>query len=83
MRNYMKAWQFTEIGAPLALRDVPDPQPASDEIVIDTEAAGLCHSDVSFLDDTLTPLLPFAPITLGHEIAGVVSAWLLTRAAGQ
>jgi len=70
----MKAWQFTEIGAPLTLRDVPDPQPAPDEIVIDTKAAGLCHSDVSFIDGTLTPLLPFAPITLGHEIAGVVSA---------
>jgi alcohol dehydrogenase, propanol-preferring len=73
-RNDMKAWQFTEIGAPLTLREVADPQPAPDGIVIDTRAAGLCHSDVSFLDGTLTPLLPFAPITLGHEIAGVVSA---------
>jgi propanol-preferring alcohol dehydrogenase len=42
--------------------------------VIDMKAAGLCHSDVGFLDGTLTPLLPFAPITLGHEIAGTVSA---------
>lgn len=70
----MKAWQFTEIGTPLTLREVPDPQPAPDGIVINTKAAGLCHSDVSFVDGTLTPLLPFAPITLGHEIAGVVSA---------
>jgi alcohol dehydrogenase, propanol-preferring len=70
----MLAWQFTEVGAPLSLREVADPQPADDGIVIDTVAAGLCHSDVSFLDGTLTSLLPFAPITLGHEIAGVVSA---------
>ncbi len=70
----MLAWQFTEVGPPLTLRGVPDPTPAADGIAIDTMAAGLCHSDVSFLDGTLTSLLPFAPITLGHEIAGVVSA---------
>jgi D-arabinose 1-dehydrogenase-like Zn-dependent alcohol dehydrogenase len=70
----MLAWQFTQVGAPLTLREVPDPTPAADGIVIDTMAAGLCHSDVSFLDGTLSSLLPFAPITLGHEIAGVVSS---------
>lgn len=43
-------------------------------------AAGLCHSDVSYVsyvsyvDGTLTPLLGPAPITLRHEIAGFVSA---------
>lgn len=70
----MRAWRFTEVDAPLTLAEVPDPVPAADEIVIDVKAAGLCHSDVGFLDGTLTPLLPFAPITLGHEIAGIVSA---------
>lgn len=70
----MKAWQFTEVDAPLTLSDVEVPQPAADEIVVHVRAAGLCHSDVSFIDGTLTPLLPFRPITLGHEIAGVVSA---------
>jgi alcohol dehydrogenase, propanol-preferring len=70
----MQAWQFMEVGKPLSLNEVPEPQPEPDEIVIDTKAAGLCHSDVSFLDGTLTPLLPFSPITLGHEIAGIVSA---------
>lgn len=70
----MHAWQFTDVGAPLALHEVPTPDPAGDEIRIHVHAAGLCHSDVGFLDGTLTPLLPFRPITLGHEIAGVVSA---------
>jgi propanol-preferring alcohol dehydrogenase len=70
----VQAWQFMEAGKPLSLNEVPEPQPEPDEIVIDTKAAGLCHSDVSFLDGTLTPLLPFSPITLGHEIAGIVSA---------
>lgn len=70
----MHAWQFTDVGAPLALHEVSTPEPEADEIRIHVRAAGLCHSDVGFLDGTLTPLLPFRPITLGHEIAGVVSA---------
>ncbi len=70
----MRAWQFTDVGAPLTLTEVPTPDPGADEIRIRVHAAGLCHSDVGFIDGTLTPLLPFRPITLGHEIAGVVSA---------
>lgn len=70
----MRAWQFEEVGRPLALNEVPEPEPGAGEIVVEVKAAGICHSDVSFLDGTLTGLLPFRPITLGHEIAGVVTA---------
>ncbi|MFJ9157954.1 zinc-binding dehydrogenase [Streptomyces griseoviridis] len=70
----MKAWQFTEVGKPLTRNEVPEPEAGPGEIVIAVRAAGLCHSDVGFLDGTLTSLLPFRPITLGHEIAGVVAA---------
>ncbi|KUL46591.1 MULTISPECIES: zinc-binding dehydrogenase [Streptomyces] len=70
----MRAWQFTEVGKPLTMSEVTAPAPAADELVVHVRAAGLCHSDVGFLDGTLTPLLPFRPITLGHEIAGIVSA---------
>ncbi|MFF0228550.1 zinc-binding dehydrogenase [Streptomyces sp. NPDC004629] len=70
----MRAWQFTDVGKPLTMSEVPAPAPAAGELVVHVRAAGLCHSDVGFLDGTLTPLLPFRPITLGHEIAGIVSA---------
>ncbi|MEU0805987.1 zinc-binding dehydrogenase [Streptomyces sp. NPDC005970] len=70
----MKAWQFTEVGKPLVRNEIPEPEAGAGEIVIEVKAAGLCHSDVGFLDGTLTSLLPFRPITLGHEIAGVVAA---------
>jgi propanol-preferring alcohol dehydrogenase len=70
----MKAWQFVEEGKPLSLNEIPNPQPASDEVVIDIKAAGLCHSDVGYLDGTLSSILPFRPITLGHEIAGVIAS---------
>jgi D-arabinose 1-dehydrogenase-like Zn-dependent alcohol dehydrogenase len=70
----MLAWQFEEVGQPLALNEVPEPEPQEGEVVVAVEAAGICHSDVGFLDGTLTHLLPYRPITLGHEIAGVVEA---------
>lgn len=69
----MEAWQFAEVGKPLSRNEVAEPTARSGEIVIAVKAAGLCHSDVGFLDGTLTPLLPYRPITLGHEIAGVVA----------
>ena len=68
----MKAWQFVSEDHPLELREVPEPTPGSDELVIEVAAAGICHSDVGFLDGTLSGLLPHRPITLGHEIAGMV-----------
>ncbi|MEU3947519.1 zinc-binding dehydrogenase [Streptomyces sp. NPDC029526] len=70
----MKAWQFNEVNAPFTLVEREDPKPGADEIVIDVKASGLCHSDVSFVDGTLTPILGHRPIILGHETAGVVSA---------
>jgi 2-desacetyl-2-hydroxyethyl bacteriochlorophyllide A dehydrogenase len=70
----MHGWQFTEVGKPLTLVELPDPVPGPGQVVIDTVAAGLCHSDLSYMDGTLTPLLGPAPIILGHEMAGHVSA---------
>lgn len=70
----MKAWQFTGVGKPLERVELPDPVAGPGEIVIDIKAAGLCHSDVSYMDGTITSLLAHVPIVLGHEIAGVVSA---------
>jgi 2-desacetyl-2-hydroxyethyl bacteriochlorophyllide A dehydrogenase len=70
----MKAWQFVELGSPLTLNEVPEPVAGSGEVVIEVKAAGICHSDTGYIDGTLTPVLAFSPITLGHEIAGVISS---------
>jgi alcohol dehydrogenase, propanol-preferring len=70
----MKAWQFVTEHKPLELHEIPEPEPGQDEVVLDVKGAGICHSDVGFLDGTLSGLLPYRPITLGHEIAGIVSA---------
>jgi propanol-preferring alcohol dehydrogenase len=57
----------------LQLIERDDPRPGPGQVVIDVKAAGLCHSDVGFLDGTLTWMLPHLPMVLGHEVAGTVS----------
>lgn len=71
----MKAWLFNGAGRPLELAEVPDPVAGPGEIVVDVRASGLCHSDVSALDDPNWAVnFPSLPIVLGHEASGVVSA---------
>lgn len=60
-----------EVGAPLAVEEVDLDSPASNEVVVEVAAAGLCHSDLHFLDGRYE-MRP--PAILGHESAGVVSA---------
>ncbi|SIM52681.1 alcohol dehydrogenase, propanol-preferring [Micromonospora cremea] len=68
----MKAWQFIGVGSPLTLRDVDVPEAGPGQVLIDVKASGLCHSDIGYLEGTITHL-PFAPITLGHEMSGVIA----------
>jgi propanol-preferring alcohol dehydrogenase len=71
----MKAWQFTGTGEPLVLNDVSEPIPGPGHVVLDVKAAGLCHSDSGIMHDPhQIGMAAKLPITLGHEIAGIVSA---------
>ncbi len=70
----MRAWQFTNTHEPLVLNEVDEPRAGADEVVIDIKSAGLCHSDVGMLDDEgWLPYVAKRPITIGHEIAGVIA----------
>jgi len=70
----MRAWQFTNTHEPLVLADVDEPTAAPGEVVINVKSAGLCHSDVGLMDDAgWLSLLAKRPITIGHEVAGVIS----------
>lgn len=70
----MKAWLFNGPNQPLELIERPDPQPGTGQVVIDVKAAGLCHSDVGFMEGAISSHLGHIPIILGHEVAGVVSS---------
>lgn len=70
----MKAAVLRQFREPLSLEDVDPPTPASDEVLIQVEACGACHSDVHVADGDWTQLAPIVkrPLILGHEIAGRV-----------
>jgi len=69
----MQSWRFHGTDQPLTLEEVPEPHAGPGEVVVQVKAAGLCHSDVSALDDPgWMPLFPRIPMTLGHENAGVI-----------
>jgi len=69
----MRAWQFEGAGKPIALNEVPELQPGPGEVLIDVKAAGLCHSDIMYMEIG-EGTMPFLPMTQGHENAGVISA---------
>ncbi|WNV75626.1 alcohol dehydrogenase catalytic domain-containing protein [Geodermatophilus sp. DSM 44513] len=68
----MRAVRFSGVGHPLTVEDVESPRPGPGEVLLDVAAAGVCGTELHFLDGLLTPAR--TPITLGHEVAGVVAA---------
>jgi threonine dehydrogenase-like Zn-dependent dehydrogenase len=57
----------------LLVRDVPDPAPGPDEVLIEVEACGVCGSDVQIIN--VPPGHPSTPpVTIGHEFVGWVRA---------
>ena len=71
----MRAWQFTATRAPLVRAELPDPVAGPGQVVVDVRSAGLCHSDVGLMEDEgWLSMLAKRPITIGHEVAGVISS---------
>jgi len=67
----MKAAVFHEPHQPLTIENVEHAPLKRREVLVRTAYAGLCHSDLHFIEG----LYPFpAPCVLGHEAAGVVEA---------
>jgi len=65
-----KAAILEQVGS-LAIGEVELADPGPHEVLIDTKACGLCHSDLHFIEGTYPHPLPAIP---GHEAAGVVRA---------
>ncbi len=58
-------------GKGLVIGDIELADPMPHEVLIDTKACGLCHSDLHFIDGHYPHPLPAVP---GHEAAGIVRA---------
>ena len=65
-------WQAASKGSPLHRVEAPLPEPGPDEALLEVLHCGLCHSDISMLDNAWGasgyPLVP------GHEVVGRVVA---------
>jgi alcohol dehydrogenase len=66
----MRAALYESFEGPLAIRDLPDPVPEPDGVVIRVAATGICRSDWhGWMGHDPDIRLPHVP---GHELAGVV-----------
>jgi len=63
-------WQALEAGSPLVPGTRPRLEPAADELVLEVLHCGLCHSDLSMLDNSWG--LSAYPLVPGHEVVGRV-----------
>ncbi|MFP4611869.1 MAG: galactitol-1-phosphate 5-dehydrogenase [Spirochaetaceae bacterium] len=67
----MKALELVENNR-FEYKDVSDPVPAEDEVLIRVRAVGICGSDVHGMDGSTGRRIP--PVVMGHEAAGDVAA---------
>src|SRR5580658_4008008 len=65
----MKAAVLREVGKPLQIENVEIRKPGPREVLIRTAAAGVCHSDLHFIEGSYPAQMP---VVLGHESAGIV-----------
>jgi len=73
MGREMQAAVVEQFGGPLVLREWDVPSPGEGQILVKTEACGVCHTDLHAArgDWPVKPTLPFIP---GHEAIGLVAS---------
>lgn len=80
----MKSYQLVAFGAALEPSEAATPQPVGTQVLLRTQAAGICHSDLHLCEGgydlgggrmlSLTDRGVSLPLTLGHETVGEVVA---------
>lgn len=73
MTHTMQVAQVEQFGQPLVLKELDIPTPGPGQILVKTEACGVCHTDLHARDGDW-PLKPALPFTPGHEGIGIVVA---------
>lgn len=67
----MRAYRVITAGE-AELVEIDRPRPGPGEVLLQVAATGVCHSDV-FIRNALPALRMTLPVTLGHEVVGVVT----------
>lgn len=59
--------------APWAVKEIPLKSPEPGQVLIKTEACGICHSDLATQQGHMGPMAKF-PLIPGHEVIGKIVA---------
>ncbi len=70
--EFIDTWQMTEPGKLLKTR-IPTPALAAGEALVKVAGCGVCHTDLSYFYMGV-PTVQKPPLSLGHEVSGVVVA---------
>ena len=70
MPKAIQTWQMTEPGK-LLRTEIPVPELGAGEVLVEVHGCGVCHTDLSYFYMGV-PTIQKPPLTLGHEISGVV-----------
>ena len=66
--------KYDEKAGSIDLREMPEPEPGPFEVKVQIKATGLCHSDISIMQNNYVGRKPVPiPLILGHEGAGIVA----------
>lgn len=70
----MRAAVLHEFKRPLVIEDIPAPVPGDEDVLLQVEACGVCHSDLHLAEGDWARFnaVMKRPIVLGHEIVGRV-----------
>jgi len=72
-KGIMKQWQMTALNKDFSLVESDMPSINENEAIVKVAGCGVCHTDLSFWHDGVRTKKEM-PLTLGHEISGVVTA---------
>ncbi|MEA2469648.1 MAG: alcohol dehydrogenase, propanol-preferring, partial [Thermoleophilaceae bacterium] len=68
----MRAMVLEASRTPLRETELPDPRPASGQVLLEVHACAVCRTDLHVVDGELAR--PKLPLVLGHQIVGRVLA---------
>jgi 6-hydroxycyclohex-1-ene-1-carbonyl-CoA dehydrogenase len=68
--SQVRAWTFVAPNEPMREESRTE-TPAAGEVIVKVAGCGICHTDLGFYYDGVPTRKPL-PLTLGHEIAGIV-----------